>query len=286
MRITSYDAVRAVLEAPGFEVPPVPAADGPELGVAWLRAHVSRFSNGTVHQRRRRLATTMLAGIEPAGLEGRAADHAARLLAGAGEGPFDLMATVARVVPVEVLAASLGLPGGLAGPVTTVAGAYLPPAEPAPAADRAVRELVAACGGVADEATAARIALLVQAAAATAGLIGNALAAWLRDGSSSPPEVVIGQTLRWDPPVRLTRRLATAPATVGDQRIPAGTVVELDLAAAGRAAADGEYPTFGYGPRACPGRAHALAIAAGVLRALRGYRLLAVDLPHRLVVAG
>jgi hypothetical protein len=64
--------------------------------------------------------------------------------------------------------------------------------------------------------------------------------------------------------------------------VASGTAVQLDLARAGL--------TFGAGPRPCPGRDHAIAMAAGVLEALRGYRLLEPDVdygqsvPLRLVV--
>lgn len=36
---------------------------------------------------------------------------------------------------------------------------------------------------------------------------------------------------------------------------------------------DPEHLTFGFGPRACPGRDHATAIAGGIVEAVRGCRL-------------
>ncbi len=104
---------------------------------------------------------------------------------------------------------------------------------------------------------AARIALLVQACDATAALIGNAVAAALHDGR--PPEVdeLLAETVRCDPPVRTTRRLCTAPATVAGLEVARGDVVVVDLASAGL--------TFGAGRRPCPGREQALALAAGVV---------------------
>jgi hypothetical protein len=194
----------AVLTDPDFVVPSVSGA--PPGGVAWLRASVARFSNGDTHRRRRALALAELAAADP---------DALRLRASQGAGG-----------PVEVLAEALGLPVGVAGDVAVVAKSYQPHTTITEEADRAVERLVEACGGVADEATANRIGLLVQACDATRALVAN---------------MVSGRT---GPPVPRTRRVA-----------PDGTLVEVDLADA----------PFGAGPHACPGRAHALALAAGLV---------------------
>jgi hypothetical protein len=130
--------------------------------------------------------------------------------------------------PVEVLAGALGLPADVGADVAVIAKSYHPHTTITENADRAVDRLVQACGGVADEATANRIGLLVQACDATKALVSN---------------MVSGRT---DPPVPKTRRVA-----------PDGTLVEVDLA---------EVP-FGTGPHGCPGRAHALALAAGLVEA-------------------
>lgn len=129
---------------------------------------------------------------------------------------------------VEVLAEALGLPADVADDVAAVARSYQLHTPITQEADRAVGRLVEACGGVTDEATANRIGLLVQACDATNALVAN---------------IVSGRT---GPPVPKTRRLA-----------PDGTIVEVDLT---------EEP-FGIGPHACPGRAHALALAAGLAEA-------------------
>ncbi|HEX3589712.1 MAG TPA: hypothetical protein VHV74_08765 [Pseudonocardiaceae bacterium] len=127
--------------------------------------------------------------------------------------------------PVEVLGKALGLPESLADDVAVVALSYQPHTEITPEADAAVERLVVACGGRHDEATANRIGLLVQACVAT-----KALVAHLRNGDD-------------DPPVASTRRVG-----------PDGSTVEVDLTNA----------HFGAGEHACPGRAHAFAIAAGL----------------------
>lgn len=200
----------AVLTDPSYRVPSSPWAPD---GIAWLRASVARFSNDAEHQRRRSLAVAELSKIAPESLQALA------LRRGTG--------------PVEVLAEGLGLPVELvpeiAADVALVAGSYQPHTVVTAAADQAVDRLVGLFG-TADEATANRIGLLVQACDATKALVANTLAG------------------RTDPPVALTRRIA-----------PDGSTVEIDLT---------ETP-FGAGPHACPGRAHALALAAGLVAAER-----------------
>ncbi|WP_410630698.1 hypothetical protein [Amycolatopsis sp. cmx-4-83] len=212
-------------------VPPVPV-DVPLGSVAWLRASVARFSNGPDHVRRRALAVSLLASVGE--LRDEAFARTQGIVAALGE--FDVMAVVARPVPVGVLASALGLPD-VSADVALVAAAYHPHVTPAAAAEAAVGRLIAACGR-ADEHAAARIGLLVQACDATAGLIGNELSASL---SGKP----VGQ------PVLSTRRRVD------------GDDVSVSLAGT----------PFGAGPRACPGARHASALATGVLQALQGFRL-------------
>ncbi|WP_331770485.1 hypothetical protein OG948_43255 (plasmid) [Embleya sp. NBC_00888] len=195
----------AVLADPAHTVPSVP--DAPPGGVAWLRASVARFASGAAHERRRALAVAELARVDPQALLERASAGAAG--------------------PVEVLAEVLGLPADVADDVAVVAESYQPHTTITEAADQALSRLVRACGGVADEATANRIGLLVQACDATKALVAHLSAG------------------RTDPPVPRTRRIA-----------PDGTPVEVDLSQA----------PFGLGPHACPGRAHAEALATGLLR--------------------
>jgi cytochrome P450 len=253
MEISDHDEVRAVLADPAFIVPPVPPVDSP-VGIAWLRAHVSRFSSGAEHDRRRALAVAALARLDPAELRRAARDRTA---AAPREG-----GSVASV-PVETLAAAVGLPSGLAADVEIAAAAYQPHVEAdIGAADDAVARLVETCGGVPDEATAVRISLLVQACAATAALIGSAQ---LRDDLSASVDDLLADTLRSDPPVPTTRRVATGAARIGAAAIAPGTIVTLDLTADHDADLQ-----FGSGLRPCPGRAQALALAAGVLEARDG----------------
>jgi len=169
---------RPVLSDPDYRVPGVPAATS---GVAWLRASVARFCEGPDHIRRRALAVEQLAALSPAQLRAGAVHGD-----GYGDGDGD---------PIEALAQALGLPRHVARDVAAVARSYQPHTEITDAADQAVDRLIAACGGSADEATASRIGLLVQACQAVTALISGT-----------------------NPPVPSTRRVA-----------PSGEMVEVDL---------------------------------------------------------
>jgi hypothetical protein len=266
----------AVLHDPAFVVPPVPAASH---GVAWLRATVGRFSTGGTYTRRRALSESMLSTVDPEALRAAAASSP-------------------QAHPVQLLATALGLDSspGTIGAVRTVAAAYQPGSGDDAAADIAVRTLVDTFGGTTDEATAARIGLLVQACDATTVLIARARAAapadHARAGARTDPAPAAGvvetagadlaepaaagvvepagdgsivaaaaaileTVLRDTPPVPATKRMATRPSDLGGTHVEPGEVVRVSL----------HGMPFGAGPRRCPGRAHALALAEGAVSA-------------------
>lgn len=136
----------SILDDPAFHVPRTP----PETtGIAWVRSHVARFSEGTDHERRRGIALRLLDAVPPERL--RQAGH-----------------------PVATLAAALGLPREVAADVQIIAGSYQPHDPVTSEADAAVARLVEIAGGRWDEETAALIGLLVQASAATrSAVVGN-----------------------------------------------------------------------------------------------------------------
>ncbi|WP_086850655.1 hypothetical protein [Amycolatopsis kentuckyensis] len=201
---------------------------------------MARFSNGADHVRRRALAVELLGSLDVDLLQDSAFTRTRRIVSGVEV--VDVMARIARPVPVGVLAEALGLPD-VSADVIPVAAAYHPHVTPDAAAEAALTRLIAVCGGP-TELAAARIGLLVQACDATAGLIGNRLFAAL---TGKPAEQ----------PVLATRRRVD------------GSDVTVPLAGT----------PFGAGPRACPGSRHALALAAGVLAALRGFRLTEAEVP-------
>ena len=142
------------------------------------------------------------------------------------------------------------------------------------------------------EVLANRIGLLVQACDATAGLIGNAVRHALGEcpdrTAAWSTAAILAEVLRYDPPVRSTRRVGRAATELAGVAVPAGAGLLLRLDAANRDPAAFADPdrfdparfdrvspfasvlTLGYGARSCPGDRHGLALAAGVLDALRG----------------
>ncbi|OHX02057.1 cytochrome [Micromonospora sp. WMMB235] len=286
--VTRYADVVSVLTDPRCVVPP--AEQAPEGGLAWLRASVSRFSPPDRHAARRAVGVAALDALDPRELRVAAERLTGRILDRAATGDnggdrVDVTGDLARRVPLVVLAERLGLadPAAAVAEVTAVAAAYHPGAEPAAVrrADRAVAALLAMSPPAPAEVTANRLGLLVQAADATAGLIVAAVRHGLAAPDGLGTDALLAEVLRLDPPVRVTRRVAADPLSLGGQPVRAGERLLLRFDAANRDPAAFPEPdrfragranaalTFGAGPRGCPGQRHALALAAGVVGVLR-----------------
>jgi cytochrome P450 len=287
--VSGQREVAAALACPALSTAAAGGQDGP---AADLLARMARFSDGPDHRRRRGLVTRLLPPVaEVARAAGaRANDHLRRRTAA-----FDVM-PMARLLPAEVLARALGFAPEAADRAAILAGLLCDALTPAlaprgvslSAADAAAAELSALAAGRAGqdpERIAAVISILFQARDATAALIGLAVLAGGADGtapgreSAAPgretaapgretvapgretvaPGRRIEQVLRRDAPVQCTRRTARADAAIGDVVVPAGAPVWIFMAAAERGS--GIPATFGSGPHACPGAAHAAAIA-------------------------
>ena len=132
----------------------MPAVDGGDSGLAWLRSHVVRFCDGAVHARRREITEEILQQVM----------HA----------PFVSS-------PTSSLLLAMGLPEALADDVVLIAASYQPHTPQSREADAAADRLVEACGGR-TEGSAARVCVLVQGHAATEALIRKR-----RVGSDDPP---------------------------------------------------------------------------------------------------
>lgn len=257
--------------------------DGP---MARLRGAVSRFNNGVEHTARRSAAVEEYGGVAVAALRTEVAARVREELAAARGGGIDLM-PLARAIPVGVLATALGVPAGSSGAVAeavaVIAAAYPPggAVDPGPA-DQAATRLEALLGHPGPGRFAALAVLLVQSCDATAGLIGNTVGRVLSCGARCTVDAALSETLRFDPPVRATVRVAREPVPIGEVTIPAAAVVILDLAAANRDPAVFADPgrfdpgrperaslTFGSGHRPCPGDGAAFEMAAGFVEAVR-----------------
>jgi hypothetical protein len=163
--------------------------------MAWLRATVSRFSEGSAHARRRALVEALLDTLDPDALRASVGSH-----------HHGLCNSTLAYLPVVVLASELGFArDDVVADVRVVAAAYHPGTD-APGADEALARLLSALPAVEPEAAAARVALLVQACEATAALVRGALERELDD------------VLRDTPPVTATKRVA-----------PDGSVVAVPL---------------------------------------------------------
>jgi cytochrome P450 len=248
--------VRAILADPAHTVPD-PGSNAPPGTMAWLRQNVARLSNGADHTRRRGLAVGLLQRLDPGPLRSGSSEATSAIIDAAARRPFDAMALVARQVPGLVLAAALGAadPGLVTAQLPAVAAAYLPGSPGNAEADGCVARLTGLLPDGTGEQVAARIGLLIQAYAATAGLIGNAVVAGIQAGRPVPAAGLVAQVLRAGPPVRFTQRIA-----------PTGETVALDLTVAGDDPAG--HLAFGYGHRACPGPEHAIALAEGAAQPL------------------
>lgn len=251
--IDRRDAER-ILADPEFRVP---EADASATGLAErLRARASRFTNGAVHEDRRRRLEGLLDGMDPDTLAVAAAART-RTLATAGA------ESVAAHVPVACLAEGLGFddPESLP-PLVAVLAANYPHGGASQSADAAAARLLAAAPArtaVHGDAEL-RIQLLVQAHAATAGLVMAALQRDEESATSATTSELLAATLREAPPVRRTRRTA-----------PDGGTLVLHLDGPDCESPDEEPRTlaFGAGHRACPAPRHAVAIAAAIVDGLR-----------------
>jgi cytochrome P450 len=243
--------VRAILADPSHRVPG-PGTGAPMGTMAWLRQNVARLSSGAEHERRRDLATGLLRSLDPGLLRAGASEATSVIIDEAGGRPFDAMTLVATRVPGLVLADALGAskPEEVTALLPPVAAAYLPGSPGNADADGCVARLTGLLPPGPGEQVAARVGLLIQAYAATAGLIGSAVAAGIREEHPVPAAELVARVLRTEPPVRVTRRVT-----------PSGETIALDLTVAGD---DPEgHLAFGYGAHACPGSAHAIALAEG-----------------------
>jgi len=255
--VTDPARVRDILADPRYTVPD-PGRGAPPGTMHWLRQNVARFSDGADHGRRRNYAEELLRDLDPGLLRALAYHEASAVIDRSAGRPFDAITLVAWRVPGLVLAAGLGAadPEQVTGQLSAVAAAYLSGAADVERADACVARLTELLPAGPAELVAARIGLLVQAYAATAGLIGTSIADGLRADRGMPAAELVCRALSDHPPVLVTGRVG-----------PDGGTIVLDLTSAARDDPAGPL-SFGSGRHACPGAAHARAIAEGAAEPL------------------
>jgi cytochrome P450 len=208
---------------------------------------MARFSSGGCHTRRRVEVDRLLEGIDPAAVRSTAMEITERSI-----GPLPTLDAVADLgfrVPIETMLTALGVPGDHAvlmddvRAVTAVIGRGMAASD---STDTATERLLDAGTRIGRNAVA-MASLLYQTHDATAALVIETILARHR------------QTVR-AAAVTQTRRMAVTDTVIGDAKILAGSIVVLDLAAAGL--------EFGAGPHQCPGRLVAEAIVDGIILAV------------------
>jgi cytochrome P450 len=283
--------VRAVLSDSRFEVPQADPCDAVGT-IAWLRASVSRFVNGAEHERRRAKAVGELAQLLPEQLRSEAKERSRVVLAGLGRAGdrVELMGPLARRVPMTTLAAALQCPdpeSAATAVIAAAAGYLFAPENPESLrlADAATARLVEMFMPSEMRAAIARISLLAQGCDATAGLVGTTLEV-LQDATLTATvettEALLTEILRHSPSLLVSRRVAGSDLHFDGCQVSAGDTVLCHVDTANRDPAAFDRPdqfdpsrkgplnlTFGYGIRPCPAAPHALALAAGVIDAVR-----------------
>jgi cytochrome P450 len=292
----SASAVEAVLASGELRVrppdEPIPSAlIGTPAGDVFSR--LIRMNDGEAHRAARPAVCRRLDGFEADRLREGARRWTARLWR--DDPPLFSL-------PVHVLGEALGIAepdlsdlvaevGGFVRGVSPGAG-EAQAAAGAAAAARLLGRFAATSlfpGLDAEIAAANAIGLLFQSHDATAGLIGNTVVALAgrpevlarvrADPEATTP--LLGEVMRFDPPVQNTRRWAAAEVEIDGHRIGAGDPILVVLAAASRDPAANTDPGrfcldrpdrksfgFGGGVHRCPGSAAATAIAAGAVDAL------------------
>ena len=294
---TTHEAVTAVLKDRrlGREAPPAPVP--PHLApFAALEAHSLLEIEPPRHTRLRGLVARAFTSRAVAALAPGIEALCGRLVDAFPEGPFDLLPAYAERVPVLTIARLLGVPDDDADDLVAwshamvamyrpgrtraeedaaaaAAAAFADYLRAAVAGKRAApREdllsaLVAARDGEdrlsEDELISTAVLLLNAGHEATVHALGNGAAALLARGlrADGPPDALVEEVLRFDPPLHLFTRWAKKDCEILGHRLAAGDQVGCLLASAGRDPAAHDRPDA-FDPARGP-RPHA-ALGAGI----------------------
>jgi cytochrome P450 len=145
-----------------------------------------------------------------------------------------------------------------------------------------IRQRFAATSADPESLIANLLGLFSQTYEATAGLIGNALVALIRNPSlpSDPVRIdeLLAEVQRFDPSVQNTRRFVAATCEIDGVSLSPGDVILVLLASANRDSQLNDHPdaflldrpqrrsfTFGAGRHQCPGQVLAMSIASATV---------------------
>ena len=255
--IASYAACRMILSDPAAEIPALNGEGQLQLNedAARITAGLVRLNNPPRHEPLRQVAQKIfsmitavsipeivdeLVGPVPAG-EGQTIDWVGRvsmklpvlaIVKGLGLGPGDCEFVLANIDRLVMLMAPDKNAGQVAA-INEVAGDLAALSEKAVAAlgfSAEAREL----------AIANLLGLIIQSYDAGRGLLSNTLLQVLANGGLQERreedlfQRSVMETLRWDPPVHHTRRVATQDLVAGGQLIKKGQSIIVMLAAANR----------------------------------------------------
>lgn len=284
--VYSYAACRSLLDSAAARIPgQSPAAlQSLDTHAATIARNLARLANPPVHSVLRQAALRLYESLRPA-------DTAAwlqRLIGGRRE--IDWVDVVCRRLPALVLLEGLGFASGHADTIMPHIEALTRLMLPDRSAQQLVDVNIAAdlvyplvqqhlhdvlrIGFNTEEERSAcaanLIGLLIQSHDAGRGLLSNALLQLLRMPRATKADAgylqrTVVETLRFDPPVHNTRRVAAEDILLDRQTIGRGQVMLLVLAAANRDPAqfahpdrydaersnNGEHLTFGAGAHAC-----------------------------------
>ncbi len=260
IHFTDPDEVGVALRTDALVPPPAPANLG-DGATAQLRNAMARFSHGDEHGPRRDQVIAAFDRLDPGAIETTARALSERFLGaralsalGLGAQAGDERPDLGFVVPTHCMAAALGVPESeweiVRSDVVAVVAVIGRQEAASEASDRAAERLMQRFADHPDGPVAA-ISLLYQNHDATAALL--AAVGTAADSGEQRRSALVE-----------TVRQAAEPTTVGSTAIEAGSTVVLSMEARSN--------EFGAGPHACPGRAVAEAIVAGIVAATANHR--------------
>lgn len=269
--IFSYKECKAVLNNPAAQIPAVDSKGLNEHALI-ISNHLTRLSNGNAHHTNREIAMQLHQSMQRVAVE--------EILPGLLQGN-DWINHVCKKLPVLLLLKSFGITEELLKYIPSLtrlmlsvrtAEELLLVNESAHAVYLIIKERFPA---FTDAYISNLTGLLIQSYDAGRGALSNALLHYLQRGDQSS----VTETLRFDPPIHHTKRIAAEDMWIGGKQIRKGEMMLLMLAAANRDEQQfldaGVYDskrnnndtllTFGTGAHACISRHFSINMATDTL---------------------